>query len=72
MNVEPGDKYFSGTLDFGAAGEARVIILPNEKKESSKQPDHYIYTKKADDSLKRVGAVWNQVKKKESGSGTWS
>ena len=36
-----GKEYFSGSLDLGVGGEARVMVFANQKKEG-KQPDYSI------------------------------
>lgn len=60
--MEAGEKYLAGDIDLGLIGKQRVLVLPNENKEKSKQPDHYVYVKK-DDGLDRVGAMWINTKR---------
>ena len=35
-------KYFSGTLDLGALGDANIAFFKNSRKEKDSQPDYHI------------------------------
>jgi len=62
--MKAGEKYLAGDVELGLLGKQRVLVLPNERKEKSSHPDHYIYVKSSDGELIKVGALWNNTKKK--------
>ena len=59
--MKTGDKYFSGELELGVFGKAKILVFKNDYKEAN-QPDYNIFLNIEGEKPKRVGALWLKTK----------